>query len=71
MPNTEQIERRSDIQSIKDVVVPGDEYYRHELHGLTSLDYQRLDRALDSLCNLDYLIYGICDVTGLTVYKTI
>ena len=67
MTNTKRI----DIQAVKDVVVPGAEYYLVELKELTGLDTEKLWSAVLSLLNLDYLMTGMCDVTGLTTYRTL
>ena len=67
MNNTKQ----KDIQTIKDVIIPGKEYFLHEIQDLTGLEDSRFRKAIKSLCNLDYLIVGFCDITGLTVVKTL
>jgi len=77
MTNTELKEqRRSDIQSVKDWIVPGDEYTISEIQELTKLSHPRVLHAVASLCNLDYLTFSICELAGmlvgeLTTYRTL
>ena len=64
-------QRQEDIQALKDIIIPGVEYRAVTLSRQADIPIDRTSEALSALCNLDYLMFGIDDVAGYHVYRTI